>query len=427
MLKIEQASTLEGVCQVPGDKSISHRAVMLAAISEGTTRITGFLKGEDCLATIGCLRQMGVEIREEKDEIVVEGVGLKGLKEPTTVLDAGNSGTTMRLLSGILAGQPFMSVLTGDESLHRRPMARVTDPLKQMGAFIDGREEGRKAPLVIRGGNLKAIQYDMPVSSAQVKSAVLLAGLYAEGETCVEEIQPSRDHTERMLTAFGGHVEVRGLSRRIKPSVLKGCQVEVPGDISSAAFVLVAAACVKGSKVKVESVGVNPTRSGILDVLEQMGAVMTVENQREVGGESIADLTIEGSDLKGVEIGAELIPSLIDEIPVIAVAAACAHGETRITGAQELRVKETDRISAMAQELEKIGVQVETLEDGMVIQGPQKIAGGRTESHGDHRIAMAMAVAGLMAEQPVTVENPECIAVSFPGFEAVITQLVVRE
>ena len=425
MLTINQAIKLNGTCRVPGDKSISHRGVMLAGISEGTTKITGFLEGEDCLSTLRCFQQMGIKVEHQEDAMIITGRGTEGLLEPRDILDAGNSGTTIRLMSGILSGQSFLSVITGDNSLRSRPMDRISVPLRQMGAVIDGREGGRMAPLVIRGGNLKAIAYDMPVASAQVKSAVLLAGLYADGVTSVTEPRASRDHTERMLQAFGADIRSEGLVRSVRPSRLKGTRVEVPGDISSAAFLMVAAACLPGSRITLEAVGLNPTRAGIITVLQQMGASIETVNLREAGGEPIGDVIITGSTLKGIDIGEDLIPSLIDEIPVIAVAAACAKGETRITGARELRVKETDRISAMAQELSRVGVQVETLEDGMVIQGPQQIQGGVVESHGDHRIAMAMAVAGLMAAAPVKIQQPECMAVSFPGFEQTLKQLVV--
>ncbi|MDW7671042.1 MAG: 3-phosphoshikimate 1-carboxyvinyltransferase [Bacillota bacterium] len=425
MLTMNRAFKLIGTCRVPGDKSISHRAVMLAGISRGVTHIKGFLNGEDCLSTLRCFQQMGVKVETDAEIMRITGSGLYGLKEPGDVLDAGNSGTTMRLMAGILSGQPFMSVVTGDGSLKNRPMDRIAVPLRLMGARIDGREEGRKAPLVIRGGSLKAIHYEMPVASAQVKSAVLLAGLYAEGSTSVTEIRPSRDHTERMLEAFGVNVGMDGLTRTIHPSELTSADVEVPGDISSAAFLLAAAACLPGSDITLKSVGLNPTRAGIITVLSQMGADITTVNERHTSGEPIGDIIIRGGALTGIEIGEEMIPSLIDEIPVIAVAAACAKGTTRITGARELRVKETDRISAMAQELNNVGVQVETLEDGMVIHGPQIIKGGQVNSHGDHRIAMAMAVAGLLAKSPVHIRNHECIAVSFPGFEETLQKLVV--
>ncbi len=424
MLTVHSVKKLNGKCRVPGDKSISHRAVMLAGISEGKTTIDGFLKGEDCLSTIRCFEQMGVLVQEEKDRICIVGKGHKGLSEPKNVLDAGNSGTTMRLMAGILSGQNFHSVITGDDSLRGRPMERIAVPLRKMGAIIDGRENGKKAPLAIRGGQLKAIEYELPVASAQIKSAVLLAGLFAEGTTRVIEPRASRDHTERMLGSFGITVDTDGLSRTVKPGKLKGTHIEVPGDISSAAFLLVAAACLEGSEVTLENVGINPTRSGIIKVLQQMGAEIMINHQREVGGEPIADLNIRGTKLNAVEIGEEMIPSLIDEIPVLAVAAACARGTTRITGASELRVKETDRISAMAEELEKVGIEVTTLEDGMVINGPQKIKGGRIDSHGDHRIAMAMAVAGLLSEDIVEISNESCMAVSFPGFMDIIRELI---
>ncbi|RQD72568.1 MAG: 3-phosphoshikimate 1-carboxyvinyltransferase [Tindallia sp. MSAO_Bac2] len=424
MLTVHNVNKLRGTCRVPGDKSISHRAVMLAGISEGQTTINGFLKGEDCLSTIRCFEQMGVRIREENNQLVVTGNGLYGLKEPEDVLDAGNSGTTMRLMAGILSGQAFHTVITGDESLRKRPMKRIAAPLREMGASIDGRMEGTKAPLAIRGSKLKGIRYKMPVASAQIKSAILLAGLYAEEKTSVIEPRASRDHTERMLESFGVSVKSDGLTKTVQPGKLKGTHIEVPGDISSAAFLLVAAACLKGSDVTLENVGINPTRAGIIEVLQQMGAEISVLNQREVGGEPIADLNVKGTSLKAVDIGEDLIPSLIDEVPVLAIAAACARGKTSITGAAELRVKETDRISAMAEELKNIGVEVTTLEDGMVISGPQPIKGGKTNSHGDHRIAMAMAVAGLMSENPVEISNETCMAVSFPGFMDVIDSLI---
>lgn len=425
MLIMNKAGKLSGECRVPGDKSISHRAVMLAGISQGTSRIRGFLKGEDCLSTLRCFQQMGVQVSGTTDEMHITGSGLHGLNEPSDVLDAGNSGTTMRLMTGILSGQNFMSVITGDQSLRNRPMDRIAIPLRQMGARIDGRDQGRRAPLVVRGGSLNAIEYKMPVASAQVKSAVLLAGLYADGVTRIEEMRPSRDHTERMLSAFGASVEGEGRIISVRPSPLHRCDVEVPGDISSAAFLMVAAACIPDSKVTLRSVGLNPTRAGIIKVLQLMGADVETTNVRENSGERIGDIMIQGSSLKGINIEEEMIPSLIDEIPVIAVAAACASGETRITGAAELRVKETDRIQAMVEELNNIGVHVEALEDGMIIIGPQKITGGITTSHGDHRIAMALAVAGLLSEAPVHIANPDCMDVSFPGFVDTLQQLVV--
>jgi 3-phosphoshikimate 1-carboxyvinyltransferase len=427
MLTLNKSGKISGICQVPGDKSISHRAVMLAGISQGATRIRGFLNGDDCLSTLRCFQQMGVAVEMKQEEMIVTGRGLAGLREPDDVLDAGNSGTTMRLMSGILSGQSFMSVVSGDASLRSRPMERIALPLRLMGASIDGRDGGKRAPLVIRGGGLKSIEYTMPVASAQVKSAVLLAGLYASGTTTVIEPRASRDHTERMLAAFGAQISIDGLTKKIVTTELKGTEIEVPGDISSAAFLMVAAACLPESHLTLKSVGLNPTRAGIITVLQNMGADIEIVNLRTNGGEPIGDLIIRGSALHGTEIGEDLIPSLIDEIPVLAVAAACASGETRITGAQELRVKETDRISAMAEELGNIGVTVDTLPDGMVIQGPQKIRGGMTHSHGDHRIAMAMAIAGLMSESPLSVQNESCIAVSFPGFEKTLRELVVSK
>ncbi|WP_207646637.1 3-phosphoshikimate 1-carboxyvinyltransferase [Tindallia magadiensis] len=423
MLMVHKANKLKGKCVVPGDKSISHRAVMLSGISKGTTKIEGFLKGEDCLATLRCFQQMGVKVKEEKNQLFITGKGLHGLEEPEDVLDAGNSGTTMRLMAGILSGQDFYSVITGDASLRKRPMKRIAFPLRKMGAGIDGREMGTQAPLTIRGGGLKGIEYQLPVASAQIKSAVLLAGLFADGVTSVIEPRVSRDHTERMLQSFGVTVRQDGLKCTVKSEELQATHIEVPGDISSAAFILVAAACIKGSDVTLENIGINPTRAGIIDVLCQMGAEIGIKNKREIGGEPIADVRVQGSDLKSVEIGEAQIPSLIDEIPVLAIAAVCAKGTTRITGAAELRVKETDRISAMEEELKKIGVEITPLEDGMIIDGPQTITGGSTDSHGDHRIAMAMAVAGLLSEEPVTIDNHHCMAVSFPGFIETIENL----
>ncbi len=425
MLTTRKVDGVKGEMTVPGDKSISHRSIMLAGISEGRSSIKGFLMGEDCLSTIGCFRGLGVEIEVTQEEIIVEGKGINGLSEPKDILDAGNSGTTIRLLSGILAGQSFMSVITGDESLRKRPMARIAAPLREMGAIIDGRSEGRLAPLAIRGGGLKAIDYRLPVSSAQVKSAVLLAGLYAEGDTRVFEPQPSRDHTERMLKAFGGNISREADVITVSASRLYGQRVEVPGDISSAAFFMVAAAAMPGSSLKICRVGLNPTRTGIIEVLKGMGADIQVDNITISGGEEIGDISIHGGKLRGVDIGREIIPRLIDEIPVIAVAAALAEGKTTITGAEELKFKESNRIAAVVTELQGLGVDIIELEDGMEINGPNIIKGGRAESYGDHRIAMAMAIAGLFSDEPVVIEDSGCIAISFPEFEAMLKKITV--
>ncbi|GAB6088170.1 3-phosphoshikimate 1-carboxyvinyltransferase [Alkaliphilus crotonatoxidans] len=424
MLKINQAEGIHGTITVPGDKSISHRAVMLGSISQGKSTIKGFLQGEDCLSTIACFKKMGVEIFQQGNEVTVQGNGVNGLKEPIDILDAGNSGTTMRLMAGILAGQSFLSIVTGDESLRKRPMARIAAPLRQMGAAIDGRQDGRLAPLVIRGGGLRGIDYVLPVSSAQVKSAVLLAGLYAEGTTRVKEPVKSRDHTERMLKAFGGNVAVEGEWIRIGQSQLIGQEVEVPGDISSAAFFMVAAAAKPGAELMIKNVGLNPTRTGIIDVLKAMGAAIAIESIRTSGGEEIGDLHILGGRLRGTSINQEILPRLIDEIPVIAVAAALAEGKTIITGAEELRHKESDRIAAMVTEMKKLGIQVKELPDGMEIEGPNEIGYGIVESYSDHRIAMALAICGLFSKGGITINHPQCIAVSFPEFQEKLKAIV---
>ncbi len=423
MLKINGIEKIHGTITVPGDKSISHRAVMLGSISRGKSTIKGFLQGEDCLSTIACFRQMGVEIQQQRDHVVIYGNGIGGLREPENILDAGNSGTTMRLIAGILAGQGFLSVVTGDSSLRKRPMARITAPLRQMGAFIDGRVDGKMAPLVIRGGALKGIDYTLPVSSAQVKSAVLLAGLYADGITRVTEQVQSRDHTERMLRAFGGIIECQAETVSVRRSHLVGQAVEVPGDISSAAFFMVAAAVKPGSELIIKNVGLNPTRTGIIDVLKNMGADITIESIRSSGGEEIGDLHIIGRQLKGTDINKGLLPRLIDEIPVIAIAASMAQGKTTISGAEELRFKESDRIAAMVTEMTKLGISVKELPDGMEIQGPNRIGGGIVESYGDHRIAMALAIGGLFSDEGVSINQPQCINISFPEFESKLKEI----
>ncbi|MBM7613732.1 3-phosphoshikimate 1-carboxyvinyltransferase [Alkaliphilus hydrothermalis] len=415
---------LQGNMTVPGDKSISHRSIMLASISQGKSVITGFLRGEDCLSTIECFRGLGVQITDNGDEIIVEGKGINGLQEPKDILNAGNSGTTMRLMSGILAGQDFLSIMTGDDSLRSRPMARIASPLKEMGAKIDGRCNGKSAPLVIRGGNLKGIEYRLPVASAQVKSAVILAGLYADGTTTIEEPVPSRDHTERMVKAFGGNIKREGNKITVEKQELYGQTVRVPGDISSAAFFMVAAAAKENSHLRIKNVGLNPTRTGIIDVLKEMGADIKLENLNTSGGEEIGDIIIKGGKLKGATIGGEIIPRLIDEIPIIVVAAALAEGTTLITGAEELKHKESNRILTVVEELTKLGIKIEELSDGMMIHGPNIIKGGTVNSYGDHRIAMALAICGLFSEGPVKIENSECIAVSFPNFEETLRKII---
>lgn len=423
-LRIKPSKALRGRITVPGDKSVSHRAVLLGAIAEGDTVIENFLPGEDCLSTIACIRKLGVEVEgPDRDAVVkVHGRGLAGLLEPEDILNAGNSGTTMRLLLGILSGQPFFSVITGDASLRRRPMARVTGPLRRMGARIEGRQDARLAPLTVRGGDLQPIDLNSPVASAQVKSAVLLAGLYADGATTVNEPHRSRDHTERMLAHFGAHIEVSGSSVRVNgQSQLKGQKLVVPGDISSAAFLIVAASILPGSDIVLPGVGINPTRSGILDVLRRMGADIELLEPREQGKEPVADIRVRyAGKLSGVTVGGETIPRLIDEVPVLAVAAAMAEGVTIIKDAAELKVKESDRIATVAAMLDRFGASVEQLPDGLLVRGGRRLSGAICASHGDHRIAMAAAVTGLAAQGETVVRGAECIAVSFPGFYHII-------
>lgn len=413
---IRRAARLEGSVTLPADKSIAHRAAMLAALGDGVSRLVNYPASADPQSTLSCLRQLGVSIQEEEDGILaVEGRGLDGLQAPAEVLDCGNSGTTMRLLSGILAGQPFETTLTGDASLSRRPMGRVADPLRDMGARID-LTEGH-APIRIQGdGRLHGIEYRLPVPSAQVKSCVLLAGLFAEGETTVVESVPSRDHTERMLGLDAFEVDgVRHLTVR------RGLRIPartwtVPRDFSAAAFFLVAGSIVPGGALQLPGVGLNPTRSALLDVLRAMGADITVRNERVYGGEPIADLTVRPADLHGVSVGGAVIANLIDEIPVLAVAAACAGGRTEIRDAGELRIKETDRIDAMAKNLRSMGADVEEFEDGFAITGGKPLHGATVETYDDHRIAMAMGVAGLAASGETTILEAECAQVSFPDF-----------
>ncbi len=406
---------------MPGDKSMSHRAALLGGIASGTTRVDGFLRAEDCLSTLRCLRALGVRIDEDADHLTIHGARLR---EPTDILDVGNSGTTIRLLTGMLAGQPFHSVITGDASIRRRPMDRVVEPLRRMGARISGEHGGRLAPLSIDGGGLRGIAYTTPVASAQVKSAVLLAGLFAEGDTAVREPSLSRDHTERMLGAFGVAVARDGLTARVRgPAALRGASIRVPGDLSSAAYFLVAGALVPGSEVTVEAVGLNPTRTGILDILRMMGAPVEERDVRDEGGEPAGTVTVRSGRLRGTTVGGDLIPRAIDELPVVAVAACLADGETVIRDASELRVKESDRIGALARELGRLGAAIEPRPDGMVITGGRHFTGGRASSGGDHRIAMALAVAALCADGPVAIEDPECIQTSFPEFQSLLRQV----
>ncbi len=421
---VTPGGSLRGRVRIPGDKSVSHRAVMFGAIADGTTRITHFLPGEDCLGTIRCFRALGVPIEGDGSEWVVQGQGLFGLKEPSEVLDVGNSGTTLRLMLGLLAGMPGFATVTGDASIRRRPMGRIVQPLRQMGAEIWGRKDGTLAPLAIKGGKLTAMAYQSPVASAQVKSAVLLAGLYAEGTTSVTEPALSRDHTEKLLGAMGARIRRDGLTVSIEGgSALAACDVAVPGDISSAAFWLVAGAIVPGSELVLEHVGVNPTRTGVLDVLSRMGADVTGTDEREAAGEPVADLTVRTSELVGTTLKGDLIPRLVDEIPILALAACCAHGQTIIRDAQELRVKESDRLSAIATELGKLGAKIQELPDGLVIEGPTRWRGGETQSNGDHRMAMTLAIAAMLTPDPVTIDGVACTETSYPGFWSALERL----
>ena len=422
-LGTQPARSLQGVVQVPGDKSISHRALLFGAIAEGTTRITGLLPAEDPLSTAACLRAMGVTISaiEAGQLVSVEGVGLDGLREPEDVLDCGNSGTTMRLMLGLLAGRAGRHfVLTGDGSLRRRPMQRVGGPLAQMGAQISGRSGGNLAPLAIRGQQLQGATIRTPVASAQVKSALLLAALTATGDTTVIEPVQSRDHSERMLRAFGAQLSVGGpglTEVTVTPGAsLRGQDVIVPGDISSAAFWLVAGAITPGADLTVQNVGLNPSRTGVLDVLEQMGARIELLNGREVAGEPVGDLRVTHGPLQAFTIGADLIPRLVDEIPVLAVAACCAEGISRVSGAEELRVKETDRLAVMARQLGAMGARIEEFADGLTIEGGVPLQGAEVDSETDHRVAMSLAVAAQVAHGPTLLHRPGAAAVSYPGF-----------
>ena len=415
--RVSPGGRLSGRLRVPGDKSMSHRSIMLGALAEGTTRVSGFLEGEDSLATLKAFRAMGVEIDgPEQGNVTIKGVGMHGLVRPDVPLDLGNSGTAMRLMAGLLAGQGLDLTLVGDTSLSGRPMKRVTVPLADMGAEIETTDEGT-APLHIKPvSRLRAIDYPMPVASAQVKSCVLLAGLYADGETCVSEPALTRDHTERMLQGFGYPVRREGNRVCINGGgMLKACDIDVPADISSAAFFLVGASVAEGSDLTLEHVGMNPTRDGVINILRLMGADIEVLNRREVGGEPVADLRVRSAPLKGIRIPEDQVPLAIDEFPVLFVAAACAEGETVLTGAEELRVKESDRIQTMADGLAVLGVDARPTPDGVVIQGGP-MGGGRVDSHGDHRIAMAFTIAALRANGEIRIDDCANVDTSFPRF-----------
>ena len=417
VFRCQPGGCLKGEIRVPGDKSISHRSIMLGSLAEGTTHIKGFLEGEDAIATLNAFRAMGVKIDGPANgQITVQGVGLHGLTKPQGPVDLGNSGTSMRLISGLLAGQDFDTTLTGDKSLSSRPMKRIIDPLSQMGANIESTEKGTP-PLNIRGtGTLNGIEYQMPMASAQVKSSVLLAGLYAKGTTCVTEPAPTRDHTERMLSGFGYSLERQGAKVCLQGGgKLTATDIDIPGDISSATFFIVGAAITPGSDVTLMHVGINPTRIGVINILRLMGADIRVENERDIGGEPVADIRVRSSDLSGIVIPLDQVPLAIDEFPAIFIAAACSRGETVLAGAQELRVKESDRIQVMADALINVGVDAQPTPDGMVIQGGA-IQGGEVDSRGDHRIAMAMSIAALRSNAPIIINDCANVNTSFPGY-----------
>ena len=410
---IQKIKKAIGQIKVPGDKSISHRAVMLGSLANGVTEISGFLKGADCLSTIDCFRKMGIDIDINGENVTVHGNGLRGLKKPDEMLYTGNSGTTTRLLCGILAGQNFDTSITGDASIQKRPMGRVVKPLSMMGAKI----ENEYCPLYITGTKLHGIDYKMPVASAQVKTAIILAGLYADGETVIHEIEKSRDHTELMLSAMGADLTVDNLDITVKPTNdLTAVNVDVPSDISSAAFFLVLGAIMPNSQITVTNVGINPTRTGIINVLKDMGADITLENVHTSAGETVADITVRSSSLKGTTVGGDIIPRLIDELPIIAVAAVFADGQTVIKDAQELKVKETNRIRAVVDEFNKCGIDITETDDGMIINGGKSIHGADFKTYGDHRMAMSLTVLAQLADGESTLDDSDCACVSYPTF-----------
>lgn len=424
-IDISPAKWLKGSFSPPPDKSISHRSVILLSLSRGKGLVRNFLRAKDTESTMNAFRSLGIDILDEGSTLTISGKGLHGLSEPNDVIDCGNSGTTIRLISGVLSGNSFFSVLTGDSSLRGRPMGRVIRPLGLMGANIMARDENKYPPLSIRGGGLKPLRYEMPVASAQVKSSLLLAGLYCEGETTLTEPSKSRDHTEMMLPAFGADLKTEGLTVTVKGGrELSPVDIEVPGDFSSAAFFIVASLIVPGSEILITNVGINPTRTGLLQVLKEMGAGVEMTNMRTMSGEPVADIFCRsGAALSAVKVSPELVPSLIDEFPILCIAAAFASGTTIITGAAELRVKESDRIKAMATELRKLGAEIEEYPDGLSINGTGRLRGAVVESHGDHRIAMSMAIAGLAAEGTTTITGASAVDISFPGFFEILRGL----
>ena len=422
---INETKSLKGEAPLPADKSISHRSVIIGSISEGLTEIDNFLKCEDCLNTIEAFRQLGVNIYwSNEGKLTVEGAGLSGLKKPSSPLYFGNSGTGARLTAGILAGQPFESTMTGDESLSKRPMKRVALPLKQMGAEVSGKNDANYLPLKIKGGKLKSIDYKTPAASAQVKSSMLLAGLYADGKTCITEPHKSRDHTERMLAYFGADLNVKDFKVCLLPNAkLTGRKVNIPNDISAAVFFIVATLIIEDSELYLEKVGLNPTRSVILDVLKKMGAHIDIINNDFLSNEPIADIVVKSKKLKGIEIKEEMIPLLIDELPILMIAATQAEGQTLIKNASELRVKETDRIKSMVTNLKKLGAKIANIDDDIIIKGPVELKGTDVLSFGDHRTAMSMCIAGLAANGQTKVHNTDCIKTSFPNFEEAIRKI----
>lgn len=419
---IKPKRNIKKTLSVPGDKSISHRAVMFGAIAEGTTEIEGFLMGDDCLSTIKCFRQLGIDIEVNENKVIVHGKGLYGLSKPDTILDVGNSGTTLRLITGLLAAQSFSCEITGDKSIQKRPMDRVITPLSQMGANI----EGKFCPIKINGSKLKAIEYTLPVASAQVKSAILLASLYVDSQTCIIEPAPTRDHTEIMLNYLGANIQKDGnkiISNKVNQLYAKN--IVVPADISSAAYFIVMGLIVPNSEILITNVGCNFTRTGIIDVLKDMKADISVLNERNVCGEVVADILVRTSELKSTTIGGSIIPRLIDEIPIIAVAACFAQGKTVIKDASELKVKESNRIKTIATELNKMGANIVETDDGMIIEGGRNLKGTTVESYNDHRVAMSLAVAALVADGNTTINNADCTDISFPDFFKYIDSLIV--
>ncbi len=433
-IKLKKAKSLKGEITPPPDKSITHRAIMFASLADGKSIIRNPLMAEDPISTMNAMRALGVEITEIRSQeseyraLIVHGKGLNGLREPLDVINCGNSGTTARLISGILAGNPFFSVLTGDDSLKQRPMARVINPLKEMGARITARQGDKYLPMAIKGGELRAIRYEMPVASAQVKSCLILAGLYADGITIITEPQKSRDHTERMLKAMGAEITAEGLTINVQGfegSRLNPVDITIPSDFSSAAFFLVASLIIPDSEILIKDVCVNPTRTGLLVVIKNMGGDVRLENIRDVSGEPVADIYCNtASSLKAVKIEKNIIPSLIDEFPVLCILASQAEGVTEIRGAEELRVKESDRIKAMATELRKMGVELEEYPDGIAIKGKTGLKGATVNSYGDHRIAMSFSIAALIADGVTIINNPECVDISFPQFFTILNQLI---